>query len=158
MKSTYLLSAEAKTGAGQLLNYAVLEAKPSSTRLITTGLKGTALGGLSLVLFSSIYYLALAAPFLFFRVPPVTQWGAVVFTAFVIGVPAGFILIIFQGFSIFRRIEVKYPKAVRSIKVLEARAGSFSHELVVQSDGERLVLTIKSSRKNLLGAMALGGP
>lgn len=155
MRSIYLLSAEVKASDGRLLEYAVLEAKQGSTRLITPTMKGTALGGGSLALFVSIYSIALAIPFIFFGIPPITRWDGLSFATFIIGIPVGFFLILFQGFRLFRRIQARYPRVVRTVKILETRTVGFGHELLVQSDEERLVLTIKSSRKNLLGALAL---
>ncbi len=151
----YLLGVEVETTEGRFLDYAVLKATAGSTRLVTPRFKGTALGGLWLVLLVSVYAGLLSVPFLFFRVLPVIRWSPLPFFLFGTGVPVGFVVIIFLGLRLVQRLQVRYPKMDRRIRVLDVRPGKLHHEVVVQSDADTFVLGVRSFRRSLLDAIAI---
>jgi hypothetical protein len=152
---TRLLGVQIETPQGQLLDYGILEASVGSLRLVTPRLKGTLLGGAILVLLSSLYFGILIIPFLLFQVSPITGWDLFPRGLFVTAVPVGFVLIIFLGLGLARRVQVKYLKTSRNVKVLDIHPGQFRHELVVQSGEENMVLTTTGLRRKLLRAIAL---
>ena len=150
-----MLGVQIESTKGQFLDYGILESTKGSLRLITPTFKGTILGGATLLLFSSAYCALLVLPFIFFHVPPITQWDQLPRGLFVTAIPAGFVLIVFLGLGWVRRVQTKFQKTSRGVKVMNVRIGNFRHEIAVQSEGESLVLTTTGLKGKLLRAIAL---
>jgi len=156
VNETHLLGVQIESTEGQSLDYGILEATEGAFRLITPRLKGTLLGGGTLVLFSSLYYGVLIVSFLYLHLTPITQWDLLPRALFVVAIPAGFLVIVFLGLGWVRKLQVKYQKTSLSVRILEIHPGHFRHEVVVESGGKRFVLTTTGRKSKLFGAMALG--
>ena len=155
MTDTYLVGAQIETPEGKFVDSGILQVRKGSSTLISPSIKGTALGGLSLLSIWALYALVLTSPFIFFHTIPITEWDPISRTLFAVALPAGFVAIILLGLGLVRRIEVKYPRTSRKITVLDSKSGRFGRELFVQSDDKRLVLIVSRFGGNLSKALDL---